>query len=104
MPQYHYVCGKCSEFAAWRPMSEAREPAVCPTCGDLAPRTVSAPSIATMDPSRRKARGIEERSADQPGVVRRESVPHLVDRDRREQRAPRRFQHAHGPYPWTVGH
>lgn len=54
--------------------------------------------------SRRKALGMEERSAQQPGVVGRASVPHLVDRDRREQQTPRRFQHAHGPYPWTVGH
>jgi hypothetical protein len=56
-----------------------------------------------MDTKKRQARAIEERSSDQPGVVRREHVPHLVERDRGAQ-TPRRFQHAHGRYPWTVGH
>jgi putative FmdB family regulatory protein len=103
MPLYHYICRDCSEFAQWRPMRDAAQPATCPGCGELAPRAVSAPHLATMDTSKRKARAIEERSADQPGVVRRDNVSHLVERDRRAQGA-RRFQHAHGRYPWTVGH
>jgi hypothetical protein len=56
-----------------------------------------------MDTGKRRARAIEERSADEPAVVRRERVPDLVDRDRRAQ-GPRRFERAHGRYPWTVGH
>jgi hypothetical protein len=35
--------------------------------------------------------------------MRREQVPHLVGRDRRAQ-GPRRFERAHGRYPWAVGH
>ena len=103
MPLYHYLCRKCSEFTAWRPMREAGQPALCPTCGSPAPRAVSAPHLAVMDTSRRRARAIEERSADQPGVVRREEAPHLAERDRGAQQ-PRRFERAHGRYPWTVGH
>jgi putative FmdB family regulatory protein len=103
MPRYHYVCPNCSEFTQWRPMRDAGQPANCPSCGVSAPRAVSAPHLATMDTGHRKARAIEERSADQPGVVPREHVPHLVERDRGAQ-APRRFQRAHGRYPWTVGH
>lgn len=103
MPRYHYLCPNCSEFAEWRPMREAGQPARCPTCGSIAPRAVSAPHLAVMDTSRRKARALEERSADQPGVVRRDEVPHLVERDRRAQQPPR-FERAHGRYPWTVGH
>jgi putative FmdB family regulatory protein len=103
MPRYDYTCPNCSQFEQWRPMREAAEPAICPTCGDLAPRAVAAPYLATMETSRRRARAREERSADEPAVVRREDAPHLVERDRGEQ-GPRRLQHAHGPYPWTVGH
>jgi putative FmdB family regulatory protein len=103
MPLYHYSCRDCSEFTQWRSMREAAQPATCPSCGELAPRAVSAPHLATMDTSKRKARAIEERSADQPGVVRRDGVSHLVERDRQAQ-GPRPFQHAHGRYPWTVGH
>ena len=103
MPLYHYICGDCSEFTEWRPMSEAGQPVSCPHCGRSAPRAVSAPHLAVMDTSRRKARAIEERSADEPRVVRREQVPHLVRRDETMQ-SPRRFQRAHGRYPWTVGH
>jgi putative FmdB family regulatory protein len=103
MPLYHYICRNCSEFTQWRPMREAGQPAACPNCSNLAPRAVSAPHIATSDTAKRKARAIEERSADQPNVVRREQVPHLVGRDRRAQ-GPRRFERAHGRYPWAVGH
>jgi putative FmdB family regulatory protein len=103
MPLYHYICRNCSEFTQWRPMREAGQPAPCPGCGSSAPRAVSAPYLAIMDTGHRKARTMEERNADRPGVVRREEVPHLVERDRRAQ-GPRRFQHAHGRYPWTVGH
>lgn len=103
MPLYHYICRDCSEFTQWRPMREAAQPAICPHCGRSAPRAVSAPHLATMDTSKRRARVIEERSTDEPGVARREHVPHLVERDQRTQ-TPRRFQRAHGRYPWTVGH
>jgi putative FmdB family regulatory protein len=103
MPLYHYVCGNCSEFTQWRPMRAAGQPATCPSCGKTAPRAVSAPHLAVMDTSKRRARAIEERSADEPGVVRRENVPHLAERDRRAQQ-PRRFKRAHGRYPWTAGH
>jgi putative FmdB family regulatory protein len=103
MPLYHYICCNCSEFTEWRPMREAGQPATCPHCGRDAPRAVSAPHLAIMDTGKRRARAIEERSADEPGVVRREHVPDLVERDRRAQ-GPRRFERVHGRYPWTVGH
>lgn len=103
MPLYDYICATCSGFRAWRPMSEAAAPGACPTCGKPAPRAVAAPQIATMDTRRRKARAVAERSGDQPGVVRREDVPHLVERDRHAQ-GPRRPHRAHGPYPWVAGH
>jgi putative FmdB family regulatory protein len=103
MPLYNYVCRNCREFTQWRPMSEARQPASCPNCGRAAPRAVSAPRLAIMDSGKRNAHAIEERSAHEPGVVRREHVPHLRERDRGTQ-GPGRLQHAHGRYPWTVGH
>jgi putative FmdB family regulatory protein len=103
MPLYSYICLNCSEFTQWRPMREARQPATCPHCGRSAPRAISAPHLAIMDTSKRKARAIEERSIDEPGVVQREQVSHFVERDRRAQ-GPRRFERAHGRYPWTVGH
>ena len=106
MPLYDYVCESCSEFREWRPMREAGEPAACPTCGNPAPRAVSAPHIATMDTRKRKALGVEERSADQPGVVRRKDVPHMVERDRggHSPHHHHNHDHAHNPYPWAVGH
>jgi putative FmdB family regulatory protein len=103
MPLYHYICRDCSEFTQWRPMREAGQPAICPNCGSVSPRAVSAPHLAIMDTSKRKAHAIEERSADKPGVVQREHVSHLIERDRSAQ-GPRRPQRAHGRYPWTVGH
>ena len=84
-------------------MRHASDPVACPNCGNLARRAVSAPHLATMDKTKRKARAIEERSAHEPGVVQRGEVPHMVERDRGAQE-PRRPERAHGRYPWTVGH
>lgn len=43
MPIYEYYCTICQrEFEAMRPMSQADEPAACPSCGAKAQKLVSA--------------------------------------------------------------
>jgi putative FmdB family regulatory protein len=42
MPIYEYTCPKCTEtFELRRPMSQATDPAACPTCKTESPRAIS---------------------------------------------------------------
>ena len=74
MPIYDYDCHACGPFTALRPMAAFRDPCDCPTCGAGAPRgSLSAPSIAGMDPARRRALASSEQRA---GAPRRASAAH----------------------------
>ncbi len=46
MPDYNYQCARCGVFTASQPMSAFNRPRRCPTCRALAPRAISAPSLA----------------------------------------------------------
>lgn len=104
MPLYNYVCRSHGEFAEWRAMSESAEPAPCPACGSSAPRAISVPSLALMDSATRKAHHINERSADQPRVVKANEpgAPAKHGHGHDHGRTP---SHRHGPSrPWMIGH
>ncbi len=46
MPTYDYRCDQCGDFSQLRPMASRDEPAVCPGCGNAAPRAlVAAPAL-----------------------------------------------------------
>ena len=68
MPIYGYDCEACGPFTDMQPMSRASEPMPCPECGEAAPRSVSAPFIANMDPNNRIAHQRNEKSANEPRV------------------------------------
>ncbi|MEN7530396.1 MULTISPECIES: zinc ribbon domain-containing protein [unclassified Cupriavidus] len=47
MPTYDYRCDKCGDFSQLRPIASRDVPAVCPGCGEVAPRAlVAAPSLS----------------------------------------------------------
>ena len=50
MPLYDYECEECGPFTELRSMSRSSDPMPCPACGNAAPRTLTAPFIADMDP------------------------------------------------------
>jgi len=67
MPIYEYDCVGCGDFALLRLMAERDQPCQCPTCGGLAVRVIlSAPGLATMAGSQRRANEVNERSAHAP--------------------------------------
>jgi putative FmdB family regulatory protein len=66
MPTYDYDCARCGRFEALRPMSLRDAPLACPACDAPAPRAVGAPRLATMDATRRRAVGVNERAAHEP--------------------------------------
>ena len=100
MPLYDYECDHCGPFRDWGSMKETAMPADCPACGDLAPRTISAPFIAGMNPYTRNAHQRNEKSADSPQEITK------TTHDHGRRRLHRR---AHGAYNdcvrfvWRIG-
>lgn len=100
MPRYNYQCRRCGPFDDWQPMSRSDAPAKCPRCGKPAPRAVSLPSMNMMDGASRTAHSRNEKSASEPGVVRRERP---VPQDDGRKKKPK-LASGHRDRPWMVGH
>lgn len=91
MPLYGYVCAACGAFQDWRPMAQSEQDAACPRCGKASPRSVSMPFLPCVSRNVRLAHERNERSADQPAVMRREEL------DARHGRiGARHVAHRHG--------
>jgi putative FmdB family regulatory protein len=73
MPLYDYQCESCGTFSAIRKMSESSEPNMCETCGEMAPRIISAPNLALVSSATRNAHERNEKSAHEPVYARRSS-------------------------------
>jgi putative FmdB family regulatory protein len=93
VPLYVFTCEACGLFELWRPAGQAADGLVCPTCGAGARRRFTPPGVTRTPAPLRAARNREERSAQQPEVVREPAG----------RRLPWTERHAHGP-PWTLGH
>lgn len=105
MPLYDYACGTCGPFRDWRPMSEARAPVDCPVCAEPSRRTVTAPFLANMNPHNRIAHQRNEKSADQPQVVRKSDGHDAGAHPHRHCGHGHKPGHSHGHgRPWMIGH
>ncbi|MFC3606816.1 FmdB family zinc ribbon protein [Stutzerimonas tarimensis] len=70
MPLYEYDCPTCGDFTLLRPMAEREQPCTCPACGSMGERVIrSAPGLATLAGSTRKAHAINEQSAHAPKTL-----------------------------------
>jgi putative FmdB family regulatory protein len=74
MPLYDYACPTHGEFREWRSMSESELDAACPACGAPAPRQVAKPFLPRVARNVRIAHERNERSAEEPKVMRREEL------------------------------
>jgi putative FmdB family regulatory protein len=75
MPVYEYLCANCGPFIAIRPMAEYQQPHTCEECGGAAPRALlTAPAMSGLDPGRRHAGAVNERSANAPTRAKRHSA------------------------------
>lgn len=68
---YDYQCGLCGPFKEVRPLSQWNRDTTCPNCGSPAKRTISSPRLQRINRSVRIAHERNERSADEPRVMRR---------------------------------
>ena len=108
MPIYGYDCDSCGPFTEMQPMSRASEPMPCPDCGDAAPRSISAPFIANMDPNNRIAHQRNEKSAHEPRVASGKPGGHHHGHDHshgevRNTGLGPGLKRAHSR-PWSIGH
>ncbi|MET0379308.1 MAG: zinc ribbon domain-containing protein [Spongiibacteraceae bacterium] len=72
MPVYDFRCSECSgEFSELRPMARSGEPSTCPDCEGYAPRLISAPRLAVLTTTQRKAHQVNERSAHEPRAMKK---------------------------------
>lgn len=72
MPLYDYGCDTCGPFRDWQPMSLWDLDIGCPSCGRPSKRLVAKPSLSCIDRDVRHAHERNERSAEEPHVMRRE--------------------------------
>ena len=100
MPLYDYQCRVCGPFKEFRPLSEWDEDTKCPNCGSLSKRCIAMPRLQCVSRNVRVAHERNERSAEEPRVMRREELDaahgHI---------APRSRQHGRNMYRGSVlGH
>jgi putative FmdB family regulatory protein len=71
MPLYDYQCGRCGPFKEFRPLSEWNQDAACPNCKGASKRTIAAPRLQRISRNTRIAHERNERSVEEPTVMRR---------------------------------
>ena len=72
MPTYDYRCPECGIVERFHAMGAAPPTEGCPTCGTVAARVFSAPSLRRTPGHLVSALERAEKSRDEPEVVRRE--------------------------------
>jgi putative FmdB family regulatory protein len=96
MPLYEYDCQHHGLFETMHSMHEAEAPERCPSCGEQAPRVLSAPRLACISANEKKARDRNEKSRHEPRHVRKAgNAP-------KEERPALRSSHS--ARPWAIGH
>lgn len=80
MPVYEFRCDGCGSFEERRSLEEVEQAAYCPGCGTAARRVYSAPNFKTVPAALSKAKDRAEKSAYEPGVVRKPAGGELPGR------------------------
>lgn len=68
MPVYDFTCSECGDFRALLTIDERNEPTPCPECSRVGKRLILAPNLALMNPIKRKATAINEKSRHEPRI------------------------------------
>ena len=68
MPVYDFTCEACGDFRELLTIAERHDPVSCPTCSRVGRRLILAPNLALMNPIKRKATAINEKSRHEPRV------------------------------------
>jgi len=68
MPVYDFTCSDCGDFRALLTILERNEPTTCPSCAQVGQRLILAPNLALMNPIKRKATAVNEKSRHEPRI------------------------------------
>lgn len=113
MPVYEYKCSSCSNgFSAINSLQNYQQDSTCPRCGSVAPRIIStAPQLNAMNPERRKAFQVNEKSAHEPGVRNRHHCNSSCgcgsgsrNNSTATEQASADIKQQAGKRPWMLGH
>ena len=110
MPSYDYECTTCGTFTEFRAIAERARPAACSICAAPAPRIVSAPNLALMNPLSRMAATRNERSQHAPRVGLKTSCcsggkcVHKKSRPAKDGKPALRASTKKNRRPWMLGH
>jgi len=74
MPLYDYQCRVCGPFKAFRPLSEWDKDTKCPNCGNPSKRSIAMPRLQCVSRNVRVAHERNERSVEEPRVMRRDEL------------------------------
>jgi putative FmdB family regulatory protein len=100
MPLYDYQCRVCGPFRDFRPLSEWDKDTKCPHCGSRSKRSIAMPRLQCVSRNVRVAHERNERSAEEPRMMRREELDAAYGHI-----APRSQQHGRNMYRRSVlGH
>ena len=110
MPSYEYECVMCGTFTRFRTIADRDTPAPCAICDQPAPRVISAPNLALMNPLSRMAATRNERSQHEPRIGLKTSCC-SGDRCSHKKAAPAkngkpalRASRKKNRRPWMLGH
>lgn len=92
MPNYDFHCGTCGAFEQRLRLDEVGGSTACPNCGESAGRVYSMPAVSSASGSRKKARFLNEKSAE-PKVVRDSASGNVKPKPVRV-----------GGRPWQINH
>jgi len=102
MPRYNYECERCGPFEEYRPMAEFDAALACPQCNEPAPRMLAVPHMPTLEPERRLAFAVNEKSAHAPDVrAAHVHGPNCGCGGSRKATGARTFR---GRRPWMLSH
>ncbi|MGB8170526.1 MAG: FmdB family zinc ribbon protein [Chthoniobacteraceae bacterium] len=110
MPSYEYECATCGTFTEIRPIAERDTPAPCFICEGPAPRVISAPNLALMNPLSRMAATRNERSQHEPRIGVKSSCcsgpscAHKKARPTKDGKPALRASTKKNRRPWMLGH
>jgi len=74
MPLYDYQCRVCGPFKEFRPLSEWDKDTKCPNCGSRSKRSIAMPRLQCVSRNVRVAHERNERSVEEPRVMRRDEL------------------------------
>jgi putative FmdB family regulatory protein len=74
MPLYDYQCRVCGPFKEFRPLSEWDKDTKCPNCGNPSKRSIAMPRLQCVSRNVRVAHERNERSVEEPRVMRRDEL------------------------------